>query len=190
MAFDRDGNLFGATTAGVGSASELASIDPTHGLQLRDQVPIKLLGVPIRVGDLATKPEMDSPLYGLGDSGGAAGQAGCVYIIDPNTGEATPIGLVPNGLADGLAFGPDGTLYATGIDQSDNRPKLYVQQPDGTGSFFLLSEHIVGLDFLSAASAASMLVGSTSTGKLVKIDPDKRANHRDCYRSAAARRRG
>ena len=166
LAFDRDGTLFGATTSGAAIASRLLRIDPHSGKQIAAPLDITSGGQPIRVGDLAVRPGTNSPLYGL-DAGAAPGR---VYDIDPVSGQATPLWQTPLGLADGLAFGADGTRYVTGVDLLDNRPKLYVRQPDGTERVVLLPDRIVGLDVFEAAPATAVLFGSTAAGALVTID--------------------
>ena len=177
LAFAADGSLYGASTAGTGSASRLVRIDPRTGQPFAAPRSITFDGQPIRVGDLAIQPGTVSPLYGLGASDGGGGVPGRLYVIDPNTGQATPdpdapLWLTEHGIADGLAVGADGMLYATGMDQLDNRAKLYVRRADATEHVVQLSERIVGLDLFTSAPATGTLVGSTSGGALVTINSD------------------
>ncbi|MGS4886538.1 cadherin domain-containing protein [Roseibium sp. MB-4] len=89
-----------------------------------------------------------------------------LYSIDPDTGEASLISTSRFGTSmNALEFGPDGTLYA-----ADTSGKLY-SVDFNDGSLTTIGQ----MDYGSAgdlAFANGSLYLSTSTGKIVEIDPD------------------
>lgn len=116
LAFLSGGRLFGSTVAGLASTSFLVEIDRTSGAAI-SSVPILLDGItPIRIHDLAVQPG-SAVIYGSDLSS--------LYRISLS-GTATLVGDAGTNIA-GLAFAPDGTLYATHT-HCDN-PRLLTLDP-------------------------------------------------------------
>ena len=121
LAFDGSGGLFASTIdaplfdvpQGVGA---LITIDPVTGEQLAFIGDITLDGVPLAITDLAVQPNTDV-LFGM--SIDLTTGEGSLYTIDKSTGVATLVGGT-GVIAVTVAFGPDGTLYATSAIFDDN----------------------------------------------------------------------
>ena len=70
---------------------------------------LNLAGTQISIGDLTVQPGTDV-LFGIG-SGSSGNFGGLLYTIDTTTAQATFVGDTGTGVAGGLGFAPDGTLY-------------------------------------------------------------------------------
>ena len=116
LSFGPGGKLYGSTSDGFTATSRLYEIDPVTGAFIADIGDLALPGTPstpIRIGSLAYDPISDTL---LASAAGAPAGSGFIHAVDPATGLLTDTwGPAPEGLIGGLAFGPDGTLYATGF---------------------------------------------------------------------------
>jgi hypothetical protein len=117
IAFDTSGNLFASTindiVFGGSPISKLIRLDPITGVQVASIGTIHLAnGTPVVIVDLALQPGTDV-LFGnaLNLMTGSSN----IYTIDKTTAVATFIGATGI-LGATLAFGPDGTLYQTSAD--------------------------------------------------------------------------
>jgi len=184
LAFSPSGRLYGAT--GGNSSSRLVEIDPVTGTPRGTPVAIRAGAQSVNIFDLAAGPGSAFQLYGVGEPAGPSGGPSQLYVIDPGTGQAVaapnaPAWLTQLSPADGLAWGPDGTLYVTGRDAVDGSFKLYVSDPhsaQAAPTVHTLTERIVGLDVIAVnGSAGVSLVGSlqtganATTGALMELDP-------------------
>jgi uncharacterized repeat protein (TIGR01451 family) len=183
LAFGPGGNhLLGATDRGTSSASDLLSMNPYTGTQQSAPVPIRAGTQAIHIGDLAAIPGASFQLYGIGSLAAVANAPLTLFVIDPASGQAIAVPDQPSWLAsletaDGLAFGPDGTVYVSGLDASDNAPVLVVQQPGGGAplvSRHTLAERVVGMDTRVAIDSSQTvhveLLASTASGGLRWLD--------------------
>jgi hypothetical protein len=124
LAFDSNGNLFGATQGNFPfppvtppSASALVQINPINGALLSNHV-ITAGGVPINISDLGFDT-VNGLLYGVqGPNDGLNGQ-GLLYTINETTGIATLMGDTHSFFAS-IAFTPNGTLYMAAADLDFN----------------------------------------------------------------------
>ena len=121
LAFDSSGDFFASTISapllevpqGVGT---LITIDPATGEELAFIGDITLNGDPLAINDLSVQPGTDL-LFGI--SIDTTTFEGSLYTIDKSTGVATLVGGTGRITAT-IAFGPDGTLYATSATFDDN----------------------------------------------------------------------
>jgi uncharacterized repeat protein (TIGR01451 family) len=172
LAFDAAGDLFGATSAGPGSTSNLVRIDPSTGVQL-SSTPIANASQPLSIGDLTFQPGTNR-LYGIGTADAGPTGAGQLYTIDTATGAATPIGTPVTGKAGGLAFAPTGTLYFASVAPSGAQ-QLYTLDPATgkalTGIALKSAPGESGIITGMAVREDGVLVGSDSiSGNLVTIN--------------------
>jgi len=187
LAFSSSGRLYGATSGS--SSSRLVEIDPVTGSPLGTPVTIRAGAQAVNIFDLAAGPGSAFQLYGIGAPAGAGTGQTQLYVIDPNTGQAAAVPNSPAWLtglsrAEGLAWGPGGTLYVTGLDATDNSPKLYIGDPQNAQAppiVHNLAERVVGLDVVAvtgpSGAAGVSLVGAlktgsnATTGAFMEIDP-------------------
>ena len=132
--FDVDGNLWGSTTGGVGTASNLIQINPNSGSLINSIGPIHtnagdVSGSAISIGDLAYN-SVTQTLYGIQSQDANPFAGGDIYTIDLGTGLASFIGSTIWGTTAGIAFDNTGTLYALGYDPNVG--------PFGTNMLFTL----------------------------------------------------
>jgi uncharacterized repeat protein (TIGR01451 family) len=183
LAFGPGGNhLLGATDRGTNSASDLLSMNPYTGTQQAAPVPIRAGTQAIHISDLAAIPGASFQLYGIGSLAAAANAPLTLFVIDPASGQAIAVPDQPSWLAslktaDGLAFGPDGTIYVSGLDASDNAPVLVVQQTANGAPLVTrhtLAERVVGMDTRVAVDSSQTvqveLLASTASGGLRWLD--------------------
>lgn len=95
LAFGKDGNLYAALV----DVGKVVQVDTTTGAVVR----VVATGI-FTASELATDP-LSGDLF-VDQSGGASN----IYRVSPTSGTVTLYATVPN--ATGLAFAPDGTLYA------------------------------------------------------------------------------
>lgn len=116
LAFDLNGNLYGATQGNFPfppvtppSSSALIEINPADGSLISDVGIITDHGTPINIADLAIQPKT-GVLFGIRGPNDGLNQQGLLYTIDKTTSAATLVGDTSS-FFDSIAFGPDGTLY-------------------------------------------------------------------------------
>jgi uncharacterized repeat protein (TIGR01451 family) len=183
LAFGPGGNhLLGATDRGTNSASDLLSMNPYTGTQQSAPVPIRAGTQAIHISDLAATPGASFQLYGIGSLAAVANAPLTLFVIDPASGQAIAVPDQPSWLAslktaDGLAFGPDRTIYVSGLDASDNAPVLVVQQTANGAPLVTrhaLAERVVGMDTRVAVDSSQTvqveLLASTASGGLRWLD--------------------
>ena len=128
LTFDSNGDLFGSSVFGEGGIfipSQLYQIDPITGeaILINDIAIFNVGTFPLKIRDLATQPDTDV-IFGVGNVIEAGDFVGCpnfnsLFTIDKEDATAECIGtLAIDGVEEahfgGLAFAPDGTLWATG----------------------------------------------------------------------------
>jgi len=118
--FDSTGALFASTQNGAQSA--LIRVDPDTGLSVGNVGPITVGGQALLVSDLAFEPGTDA-LFALAVSRATPAIVADhrLYRIDTTTAVATLVGDPGFSHSGGLAFTPDGTLWATEPDPFDAR---------------------------------------------------------------------
>ena len=147
LRFDAQNRLYGGAYDSSILNGLLVTIDPMNG-NLLSQVILSGSGVAFTPG-LAFSP--DGVLYG--SRGNSAGHTEDLDVINPITGQLTPIGVATNSITD-IAFGQDGLLY--GVSSNGN---LYsIDQTTGVET--VLFDTGVRLSGLAAASQ-SVPEGST-----------------------------
>lgn len=119
LAFDNTGRLFASDGAGFVD-NELYEIDPDTGMLLANIGTIRDANdVRVFITDLAFQPGTNL-LFGRSAGFNPAGFNFTLATIDPATAIATPLGpehtFITNG---GLAFAPDGTLFASDTSNGD-----------------------------------------------------------------------
>ena len=157
LTFDSNGDLFGSSVFEGDSPSELYQIDPITGDAILIggiNTPVVIEGSPgtgsVKIRDLATQPGTDV-LFGVGrvtsDLFGGFVVGGCetsfpgnsIFTIDKEDASAECIGTFEGDINQigGIAFAPDGTLYATGngCDADDDFCGNFLASFDADGSF-------------------------------------------------------
>lgn len=118
LTFSASGQILYGLSNGSGfdpTTNQIYRIDPATGATSNHHV-VTLGGVPVdRSNALAIRPS-DGAFFAVVQVGTGAG-ARRLVTIDPNTGIATQIGVLTQSIA-GLAFSPDGTLWAVSGDGS------------------------------------------------------------------------
>jgi hypothetical protein len=169
--FDSTGRLFGTTLAG--SASALVRIDPDTGLSLGTIGTVADGGQTLALSDVAFQPGTDV-LFGLAVSRQTPGVVPDhrLYRIDTATAAATLVGDPGFSHSGGLAFGPDGTLWATEPDPAPGQNRLVTLDPS-TGAVLtsVVADRL--LDGLGARVDGT-LFGTTegASTELVTVAPD------------------
>lgn len=113
LAYDPStGVFFGSTIRNVSNISTLVRIDPNTGALLSTVGTIidSSTLTAISIGDLAMQPGTNL-LFGMRSNTDGTGNGGRLYLINKANGVATLIGNTGN--PGGIAFAPNGTLYAT-----------------------------------------------------------------------------
>lgn len=142
ITFDSNTDLFASSVDGGSSPSKLYKIDPASGdvilvfdITTSGMIEGNPVSASAKIRDLATQPSTDV-IFGLGQGivgPGVSIDGGCenfgpgnsIFTIDKSNGEADCIGTLDiDGVVEakfgGIAFAPDGTLYATGQGCVDN----------------------------------------------------------------------
>jgi hypothetical protein len=169
--FDSGGRLFGSAQSG--SASTLIRIDPDTGAALATIGTIAVGGEALVISDLAFQPGTDA-LFGLAVSRETPGVVADhrLYRIDTATAVATLVGDPGFSHSGGLAFGPDGTLWATEPDPAPAQNRLVTLDP-ATGAVLT---SVVADRFLDGLGARvdGTLFGTTEGGStdLVTVAAD------------------
>jgi len=123
LAFGTDGQLWGSSLAATAfppplptsPTSDLLLLNPVSGALIKDIGQITYNGTAVQIADLAVQPSSNI-LFGVGaSSSGDFNVAGNLYAINKQTGVATRVGNTGN-FFNAIAFGPNGTLYATTAD--------------------------------------------------------------------------
>lgn len=125
LAFDNSvrpsGSLWGSQGFGFNTTSTLIEIDPDDGSLINDVGAIHtdandIAGSAISIGDLAFNP-VDGKLYAItSDAAAPGGPTDGIYTVDTTSGLATFVGKTIWDTTAGIAFDPDGLLYALGFD--------------------------------------------------------------------------
>ncbi|MGD9984830.1 MAG: hypothetical protein AB7S51_11840 [Porticoccaceae bacterium] len=103
--------------------------------------------------------------------GSVIGQA--IYKVDVNTGESERFVGPPEGMADDLEFGPDGTLVWTSILTG----KVHARRPDGT--VVVLADHLPGINSVAFRNDGRLFVTQVLWGDaLWELDPKGRKEPR------------
>lgn len=155
LAFGKDGSLYLALV----DVGELVQLDTVTGAIIR----VVATGI-FDASAVATDP-LSGDLFV--DQSGAASN---IYRVSPTSGSVTVYATVP--LADGLAFGPDGTLYAASIGLGGVVAISGTNSPPptpGTWKFIAAVPFIDGMA-VSAAPNTPFLYGNRNDGIITKID--------------------
>jgi hypothetical protein len=169
--FDSSGRLFGTTRNG--STSALLRIDPDTGAWLGTVGTVAVGGQALALSDIAFQPGTDA-LFGLAVSRQTPGVVADhrLYRIDTTTAVATLVGDPGFSHSGGLAFGPDGTLWATEPDPAPGQNRLVTLDP-ATGAVLT---SVVADRFLDGLGARvdGTLFGTTEGGStdLVTVASD------------------
>lgn len=169
LTFDSNGNLFGSSVVPecFGCQSELYQIDPITGDAILIggiNTPAVIEGSPgtVKIRDLATQPGTDV-IFGVGNvvEGDGCTALNSLFTIDTSDATADCVGVfeVEEGSIGGIAFAPDGILYATGngcITEVEDCAKFLASfNPDGSfaGFFLELDQFLDGLGIRSTDGA-------------------------------------
>ena len=154
LVYGKDGNLY-ATLGNEGG--EIVQIDPTTGAQLR----VVASGLTCPAG-LSVDPLSGDLFFDDECTGGGTDNASIFRVVDPaNTNPSAPTSVVvyatlpttPNG---GMAFAPNGTLYAvSGYSSTPNAP---VEQISATSSATVTVTPVAGI-----TSSFSLGVGTANS---------------------------
>ncbi|MGH7893657.1 MAG: DUF7450 family protein [Candidatus Binatia bacterium] len=106
VVFDASGRLLASTAGGPAVFSNLIQIDPDTGALVTDVGTIHDGATNLRIADLGVQPGTDT-LFAVSAPNGE------IYTVDKTTATATLVGSPGLNDAGGLAFAPNGTLYAT-----------------------------------------------------------------------------
>jgi hypothetical protein len=157
--------------------SRLLRIDPAGGVPTEIGL-IREGATELFIYDLAVNPT-NGLLYGVSSFFGSS-CATCLYTIDPATGAATRIGVIPLGFgfAGGLAFAPDGTLYLTTISPiagpftGSNRNALdFVTLNAATGQIITREDLLIEQQFIHVGGGVGTLIKSiVAQGLMVTAD--------------------
>ncbi len=116
LAFDAGGGRLLAVTVPLSGEGEsrLLELDPFYVTVLADHGAVTEAGtgVAMSIGDLTLEPATGA-LFGLRSAADGLGREGELVRIERETAEATTVGDTGTDGAGGLAFTPDGSLYAT-----------------------------------------------------------------------------
>lgn len=126
--FTSDGRLFAVTSTGLASA--LIRVDPDTGLSLGSVGSVSFGGQPLLLSDIAFQPATDT-LFAIAEARQTPATVADhrLYRIDTNTAAATLVGDPGFTFSGGLAFGPDGTLWATHPDTLPALNRLVTLSP-------------------------------------------------------------
>jgi len=169
--FDSTGRLFGTTESG--SSSTLIHIDADTGASLGTVGIVAVGGEALVLSDIAFQPGTDV-LFALAVSRETPGVVPDhrLYRIDTATAVATLVGDPGFSHSGGLAFGPDGTLWATEPDPAPAQNRLVTLDPTtgAVGSSVVLDRFIDGL----AARVDGVLFATTegASTDVVTVAPD------------------
>ena len=175
LAFDNTGRLFASDGAGFVD-NELYEIDPDTGMLLATIGTIRNASdVRVFVTDLAFQPGTNV-LYGRSAGLNPVGFDQTLVTIDPVTAIATPVGpantFITNG---GLAFAPDGTLFASDTSNGDG---FHVVDPltgqiQSTVPLTGATDGVDGLGVRDDGGGAFTIFGTAerNTDLIVTIDP-------------------
>ena len=156
LAFGKDGNLYAALV----DAGEVVQVDTVTGAVVR----VVATGIFI-ASELATDP-LSGDLF-VDQSGGANN----IYRISPTSGTVTLYATVPN--AEGLAFAPDGTLYAASISSQELVKISGTSSPPATPTTWtvIASVPLIAGLAVSATPGTPFLYASRSfSGDITKVD--------------------
>ena len=127
LAFGTDGLLWASSLTATAfppplpnsPTSDLLQLNPSNGALIKDVGQITYNGSAIQIADLAIQPGTNV-LFAVGSSSsGDFTLAGNLYIVNKQSGVATLIGNTGD-FFNAIAFGLDGTLYATTADLDQN----------------------------------------------------------------------
>jgi len=173
LVYGKDGNVY-ATLGNQGA--EIVQVDPTTGAQVR----VVASGLTCPAG-LSVDPLSGDLFFDDQCTGGGTDNASIFRVIDPaNTNAGAPTSVVtyatlpatPNG---GMAFAPDGTLYAvSGYYIAPNAP---IEQISGTNAATvtvtpvtgITSAYAVAVGATNADGSAQSLIVTASSGAMSEI---------------------
>lgn len=156
LAFGKDGNLYAA----LADAGTVVQVDTVTGAVVR----VVATGI-FTASELATDP-LSGDLF-VDQSGGANN----IYRISPTSGTVTLYATVPN--AEGLAFAPDGTLYAASISSQELVKISGTSSPPPTPTTWtaIASVPLIAGIAVSATPGTPFLYASRSfSGNITKVD--------------------
>jgi len=164
LAFGKDGNLY----VNLVDTGQVVQLDPNTGAIIRTVTS----AVP-GASALATDPLSGDLFVSQSGTGGACsfGPSSCIFRVSnfaTGTGTVTVYASVPS--ADGLAFGPDGTLYAA---NGVNVAKIAgTNSPPPTPDTWTIIASVSGADgmAISANLFAPFLYSNNNGGTITKID--------------------
>ena len=164
LAFDLSGNLwatvgkddFGDIGSELGTlSSTLVQVDPANGTILFSAGIVKDSNdVELGITDLAFNSNSNAgtfagTLFGISASTDIGGPCStCIYSINSSTGAATLVGIPTTSAGqkielDSLAFGPDGTLYGTGIPAKSGQTFSTLYTINSSNGAVLTAENVV-----------------------------------------------
>jgi sugar lactone lactonase YvrE len=156
LAFGKDGNLYAALV----DAGEVVQVDTATGAVVR----VVATGI-FTASELATDP-LSGDLF-VDQSGGASN----IYRVSPTLGTVTLYATVPN--AEGLAFAPDGTLYAASLSMQELVKISGTSSPPSTPATWkvIASVPLIAGIAVSATPGTPFLYASRSfSGDVTKVD--------------------
>ena len=156
LAFGKDGNLYAA----LADAGEVVQVDTVTGAVVR----VVATGI-FTASELATDP-LSGDLF-VDQSGGANN----IYRVSPTSGTVTLYATVPN--AEGLAFAPDGTLYAASISLQELVKISGTSSPPPTATTWtvIASVPLIAGIAVSATPGTPFLYANRSfAGDITKVD--------------------
>jgi len=149
-----DGQLVASTEELAGS--RLLGVDPESGSAVVIG-PFLDGGLPLFIVDLAVNP-LDGLLYGISfDTTGPVNNQNTLYVIDPDSGASTLVGITPN-LSGGhmaITFTSDGVLHGS----VGNAPQLYtISTVNGATSTVVSLDSAVGSSGLGTLEDDSLIL--------------------------------
>lgn len=156
LAFGKDGNLYAALV----DTGKVVQVDIVSGAVVRTVA----TGI-FDASELATDP-LSGDLFV--DQSGAANN---IYRVSPTSGTVTLYATVPN--AQGLAFAPDGTLYAASLSSQEVAKISGTNSPPPTPSTWIViaSVPVIGGIAVSATPGTPFLYASREFGgRITKVD--------------------
>jgi len=180
LAFEPNGDLFGAALSSVAfpppapssPTTNLVKINPATGALLAI-VPVKAGGNDIQIADLAVQPGT-GVLFGISaSSSGDFTAAGNLYTINTTTGAATLVGATGDFFG-AIAFAPNGTLYmnSADLDSMGNIVNTELKTLNPTNAHTLTM--VPTLDppgALGVRSDGTIFAGNGDAGKIYNINP-------------------
>lgn len=156
LAFGKDGNLYAALV----DAGKVVQVDTTTGAVVR----VVATGI-FSASAVATDP-LSGDLF-VDQSGGASN----IYRVSPTSGTVTLYATVPN--ATGLAFAPDGTLYAASLSSQEVVKISGTNSPPPTPSTWTVIASvplIAGIAVSATPGTPFLYANRLFSGNITKVD--------------------